>query len=216
MDKYDLVLDIVEHPDKYTTQQLTEILSDPEARETYNLLCKTDSAIECNNCNIDVDAEWERFTAERAGHRSRFFMWAGNRAASIAAIICTSIAAMAAGIAVTVSVMESGKEPVADIEEAPLAETPEKIVIADTIATPLDTIPATAASIMFEDVPLEVVMKEIAKAYNVEVKFTNKKTASLRLYYRLNTTLSLDEIISQLNTFGHIDIRRNDNTIIIY
>ncbi|MDE6542561.1 MAG: DUF4974 domain-containing protein [Muribaculaceae bacterium] len=215
MDKYDLVLDIVEHPDKYTTQQLSEILSDPETREIYNLLCKTESAVTFNNHNIDVDAEWERFAAKRALHRHRFFMWAGNRAASIAAIVCTSIAAMAAGIAVTVSVMESSKEPVVDIEEAPIAETPARAVVADTIVTPADTIPA-AAIVMFEDVPLEAVMKEIAKAYNVEVRFTNKKTASLRLYYRLNTALSLDEVISQLNTFGHIDIKRNENTIIIY
>ena len=215
MDKYDLVLDIVEHPDKYTTQQLSEILSDPETREIYNLLCKTESAVTFNNHNIDVDAEWERFAAKRAVHRHRFFMWAGNRAASIAAIVCTSIAAMAAGIAVTVSVMESSKEPVVDIEEAPIAETPARAVVADTIVTPADTIPA-AAIVMFEDVPLEAVMKEIADKYDVEVKFTNKKTASLRLYYRLNTALSLDEVISQLNTFGHIDIKRNENTIIIY
>ena len=96
MDKYALVLDIVEHPDKYTTQQLSEILSDPETREIYNLLCKTESAVTFNNHKIDVDAEWERFAAKRAGHRRRFFMWAGNRAASIAAIVGTSIAAMAA------------------------------------------------------------------------------------------------------------------------
>ena len=215
MDKYDLVLDIVEHPDKYTTQQLSEILSDPETREIYNLLCKTESAVTFNNHNIDVDAEWERFATKRAVHRHRFFMWAGNRAASIAAIVCTSIAAMAAGIAVTVSVMESSKEPVVDMEEVPVVETPAGVAMADTVVTPADTIPA-AAIVMFEDVPLEVVMKEIAKAYNVEVRFTNKKTASLRLYYRLNTALSLDEVISQLNTFGHIDIKRNENTIIIY
>ena len=217
MDKYALVLDIVEHPDKYTTQQLSEILSDPETREIYNLLCKTESAVTFNNHNIDVDAEWERFAAKRAGHRRRFFMWAGNRAASIAAIVGTSIAAMAAGIAVTVSVMDSGKEPlVVDNEETPVVETPAKVVIAGTVAATTDTIRTTPVIVRFEDVPLDVVMKEIAKAYGVEVKFMNKKTASLRLYYRLNTELSLDEVVSQLNTFGHIDIKRNENTIIIY
>ena len=217
MDKYALVLDIVEHPDKYTTQQLSEILSDPETREIYNLLCKTESAVTFNNHKIDVDAEWERFAAKRVGHRRRFFMWAGNRAASIAAIVGTSIAAMAAGIAVTVSVMDSGKEPlVVDNEETPVVETPAKVVIADTVAATTDTIRTTPVIVRFEDVPLDVVMKEIANAYGVEVKFMNKKTASLRLYYRLNTELSLDEVVSQLNTFGHIDIKRNENTIIIY
>ena len=31
--KYGLVLDIIEHPDKYTSEQLAEILTDPETRE---------------------------------------------------------------------------------------------------------------------------------------------------------------------------------------
>ena len=46
MDKYDLVLDIVEHPEKYTSEQLAEIMSDPDTKEGYNMLCKVDSAIE--------------------------------------------------------------------------------------------------------------------------------------------------------------------------
>ncbi len=219
MDKYDLVLDIIEHPDNYTSQQLSEILSDPESREIYNLLCKTDSAVNFNSRTVDVDGEWEMFAAKHAGHRRRLFRWAGSRAASIAAIVGTSIAAMAAGIAVTVSVMESGKEPIAEEDVTKVAaavESPARTVAADTIITPVDTIRTTAELIMFEDVALKEVMKEIADVYQVEVRFTNKETASLRLYYRLNTALSLDEVISQLNTFGHIDIKRNDNIIIIY
>ena len=58
MDKYELVLDIVEHPEKCTSGQLAEIMSDPETREIYNLLCKTESAIEANEeVEVDVDAE---------------------------------------------------------------------------------------------------------------------------------------------------------------
>lgn len=57
MDKYELVLDIVEHPEKYTSEQLAEIMSDPETREIYNQFCKTESAIDANE-EVDVDAEW--------------------------------------------------------------------------------------------------------------------------------------------------------------
>ena len=56
MDKYDLVLDIIAHPEKYTSEELNEIMADGETREIYNLLCKTDSAIEAHNV-VDVDAE---------------------------------------------------------------------------------------------------------------------------------------------------------------
>lgn len=40
MDKYKLVLDIIEHPDKYSSEKLQTILSDPKTKELYNLLCK--------------------------------------------------------------------------------------------------------------------------------------------------------------------------------
>lgn len=57
MDKYELVLDIIEHPDKYTSEQLQEIMSDPETRKIYILLCKIDSAIEVGAAaGIDVDS----------------------------------------------------------------------------------------------------------------------------------------------------------------
>ena len=59
---YALVLDIIEHPERYTEEKLNEIFSDSESREIYNLLCKTDSAIEAHNV-VDVDAEWADFLA---------------------------------------------------------------------------------------------------------------------------------------------------------
>lgn len=76
MDKYDLVLDIIEHPENYTSEQLAELLGEPEMREMYNLLCKTDSAIEASR-DIDVDVEWEGF-AQKHGRRPRLSsLWRG-------------------------------------------------------------------------------------------------------------------------------------------
>ena len=62
MDKYDIVLDLVEHPDKYLPERIAEILSDPEARKIYNLLCKAYSTLPSTEAEVDVDAEWQRFS----------------------------------------------------------------------------------------------------------------------------------------------------------
>lgn len=213
MDKYDLVLDIIEHPDNYTPEQLTEILSDPETREIYNLLCTTDSAIEAGN-SIDVDAEWHQFTRMHTVRPRRPFMRFGSRAASIVAIICTSIVAVAAGIAVTITVTDYHKsEPEADSQTADA--TPYVATVPDTITTSPDSVGAAGITIMFEDEPLEAIMQTIADTYGLTVEFNNPETASLHLYYRLDPALPLDEVISQLNTFDQINIQRNDNTLII-
>ena len=58
-------------------------------------------------------------------------------------------------------------------------------------------------------------MKEVAKAYGIEVKFNDMNVASLHLYYKFDPSLTLNEVIEQLNTFEQINIKRNGNTLTI-
>lgn len=210
-DKYTLVLDIIEHSDDYTSGQLAEILSDPETREIYNILCMTRSAVDADK-DIDVETEWERFTQEHAGSHRRRFAVPGRRAASIAAIIGTSIVAVAAGIAVTVAIIVHKPEP------TPCVETTTPSTVAETTvctATKNDTINTSQAPVMFENEPLERIMESIATTYGIEVKFNNKEAATLHLYYRLDPSLPLNEVVEQLNTFEQINITQNGNTLTI-
>lgn len=205
-----LVLDIVEHPEKYTSEQLAVIMSDPETREIYNLLCKTDSAIKANK-EINVDAEWEDFSKKYPVHSRRTFLWFGSRAASIAAIAGTSIVAVAAGIAVTVTVIGHKQEPVAENVVAPSVVA----VSADTTTTKNDTVMVGLTPVMFENEPLEKIMKEVAGAYGVDVRFDNREAALLHLYYKFDPSLPLTEIVEQLNTFEQINIKHNGNILTI-
>lgn len=210
MDKYDLVLDIIEHPDNYTSEQLTELLSEPEAREIYNLLCKTDSAIKAGEVP-DVNAEWEKFSAKHTTARPhRLFPWFGSRAASIAATVGSSIVAVAAGVAVTVSVIEHKPEMVT--EEVTVTSVADFETI-DAITSQNDTVRKNLSPVMFENETLEIIMKEIADAYGVEVNFNNKEAASLHLYYKLDPSLSLSDVVEQLNTFEQINIMQNGNSL---
>lgn len=210
MNKYELVFDIIEHPEKYTTDSLNKIMSDPETREIYALLCKTDSAVEANQ-DIDVDAEWNVFAQQNAVRTRRTFLWFGNRAASIAVIVLSSLVAVAAGIAITVVAFDKKQYIVAD--SAVETNSSEIASPTQTTLVQADTAMLPVASIMFEDETLEAIMNAVATAYGVEVRFNNRETAHLHLYYRLDTTLPLDEIISQLNTFEQININRNGNIL---
>lgn len=213
MDKYQIVLDIMEHPERYAPERVSEIMADPEMREIYNMLCDAETAIKANR-EVDIDAEWDTFARKHlAVRRHRWFDLFGSRAASIAAIACTSMVAVAAGIAVTMAVTD--RRATRDEEREIVAEVPSMIVVADTVVEPVDSLVAVTGSIMFENDTLERVMKEIALAYGVEVRMANAATASLRLYYKFDTTLPLDEVISQLNTFEQINIRCEGDTLII-
>lgn len=211
MDKYELVLDIIEHPENYTPERLTEIMSDRETREIYNILCKTDSAVAANK-GVDVDAEWDEFARKHNVRRRRRFLWPGNRAASIAAITCTSIVAVAAGIAITVAINYNRPEPIPnDVTVTPTVESMSR----NTVTMSDDTVRIAKEPVMFEDEPLETIMKEVAATYEVEVMLNNKETASLHLYYRLDPSQPINEVVEQLNTFERINIRQDGNTLII-
>lgn len=217
MDKYELVLDIIEHPENYTSEQLTEILSEPQTREIYNLLVKTRSVVD-TYVAPDVDAEWVRFSSEHGERRARrgFFLWTGSRVASITAIICVSAVAVAAGIAVTFAVSEHRAATVAEtanVKTEAIASTPAAEVTTVIEAEQRDTIVADMTPVMFENEPLGTIMKKIAEAYGVEVKFSNKEAASLHLYYKFDPALPLGDVIGQLNTFEQINITRNGNTL---
>lgn len=213
--KYDTVFYIIEHAGEYTPEQLTEILSDPEIREIYNIICKTDSSLEAQK-EIDTDAEWENFTEKHTIIPHRSFTWFGSRAASIVAIICTSIVAVAAGIAVTMSVIDHKVTPTVNNNEITVKTSPITASSDNTTVQPdtfnIDTDPTP---IMFENEPLTIIMEKVAVTYGVEVKFNNKEAASLHLYYKLDPALPLDEVIEQLNTFEQINIIQNGNTLSI-
>lgn len=213
MDKYDLVLDIIAHPEKYTPEELNELMADGETREIYNLLCKTDSAVAANR-EINVDAEWETFSDNHKIRCRRPFKWMESRVATIAVIVCSSIVAVAAGIAVTLSVTDHSPK------QAPVSVmADEALTIAisqDTVIKERgDTVAVIELPVIFENESLETVMQSVGKTYGVEVKFNNMEVSALHLYYKLDPALPLDEVISQLNTFEQINISRNGNTLTV-
>lgn len=62
MDKIDLLLDAIEHPDRYSAQEIDSLLSDPEVREAYELLHKAKTSL-TPIAHVDVHAEWDAFSA---------------------------------------------------------------------------------------------------------------------------------------------------------
>lgn len=208
MDKYDLVLDIIGNIDKYSPRQAEEILSGPEASEIYKVLCKTEASMSVSVDNPDVDIEWARF--ESRTRRNGFFSWFGNRAASIAVLAITTLAALAIGIAVTVHMAEQKSDSEAtEIPGFTAYESEDE----DKAASCPDTASERRTPVIFEDKPLREIIDEVSRQYSVTVEYESDKTPDLHLYYRFDPTLSLEEVIEQLNTFEQININIRDNKL---
>ena len=224
MDKYDLVLDIIGHPENFSQEQLKELLADKETREIYNLLCKTGSAVNRECDSLDADAEWEAFKEKRLtgdggssakpARRIKLVSWLSSRAASTAIVIglsITSIAAIGIGIKMMADRQQTtAKEAVAGVK--PLAPAADG---GDTIRTATRQKPAPAEPIVFENATLETILTATGEYYGVSVRYANNEAKTLRLYFRLDASLPLAEIIGQLNTFDRINITLKDNTLTV-
>lgn len=215
---YDKIFGIIDHPENYTSEQLAEILSSPEAKEIYNLLCLTASAEERRR-PVDTDAAWRDFSYMHISRRRQFFGIKGRRVASAAVIVASSIAAVAAGIAVSVaiSVRRSADAP-SRMTETVITESDQHSGTSLPDTSAMQEVAVTAersAPTVFEDETLETIINQISVTYDVKVRFNNKATATLHLYYKFDPALTIGEIVSQLNTFEQINIRLEDNTLII-
>lgn len=61
-DNIDRLLDALEHPENYSDAEVEQLLTDPEAREVYDMLRKTADA-SAPVSDINLDDEWRRFEA---------------------------------------------------------------------------------------------------------------------------------------------------------
>lgn len=215
MDKYDIVLDLVEHPVKYTPEKIAEILSDPEAREIYNLLCKADSTLASTDAEADVDAEWLKFS--QCHKKTKFqFLWSGSRAASIAAIAFTSLAAVAIGITVAVKTFDPKPQPIEVTAESSVespATISESISKDSTVVTA--EVKVLNTPVVFEDTSLEEILRRVAEVHGATIEYKRPETAQLHLYYKFDPAIPLKETIEQLNTFEQINIRISGKKITV-
>lgn len=216
MDKYDVVLDIIEHPENYTSARLSEILSDPETREIYNVLVKTQSAAKSRDTisSSEVDEERKRFEQAHPAPRFRF-LWLSGRAASIALLIVSSVVAFAVGITIKVS-LDRGKTDEAIVVAARGDAAQSQAVVRDTIAPSSEGVPAKSTSpVLFENASFGEIVETIAKTYGVKARFEAEAKKQLHLFYKFNPNNTLQNIVDQLNSFEQIDITLEGSELVV-
>lgn len=215
MDKYDIVLDLIEHPAEYTPERIVEILSDPETREIYNLICKTGSTFASQDAEVDVNDEWQSFSKSHKKPKFRFF-WSGSRAASITAIAFTSLAVAAIGITVAVKTFapqpQSLETPAKTSISKPVSMS-ESVENDSTVIAEEVVLPNTP--ILFEDASLEEILNRVSEVHGFSVEYENPEVAMLHLYYRFDPAIPLKETVEQLNSFEQINIRINGKKILV-
>ncbi len=203
-DKIRLLLDMHEHPENYSDEQLAAMLDD----EMQKQLATAKRAM-TDIPEPDVDAEWQRFEHEHfAPTRDRRWL---KVAAMIAGVLMLSAFTYAAIHAVRHSVNDKAKEPTETVATEPQPESTvgPRLGVADTAAV------VEAEPVVFDNQPLDQMLEQIAPHYSMQVEFRNEDVRNLRFYFVWQPDEDLDAVLERLNLFESVNISKEGNTIVV-
>jgi len=218
MDKTAQLFLMMEHPERYTDEQWSEILADDECRELYTMLSMTRSAVDAQRIeqqasDEEVSREWDRFALANRLHPKESFA-RRHRIAAAAAIALIAAGIMVAAVQTRFFGLLPDDNPPVDMTpglEAPAPSWSGDITTDDVTGEP----DAKAAAHLYDDVPLEDIIDDLSAHYQVQAEWCNDDVRSLRLYYNWDPDFSLEKVVDMLNSFDAISITLDKDKLII-
>ena len=207
-EKQRIFLNMLDHPEKYTTKEIEALLADEEISSFASYLAMTKRAMKRHEDeDIDVNVEWERFAIEHSIPQRRNWK---RVAASTIGIIFISGLAFAATVQLGILPFFGSKEEVETHPKTPHITATNSIkkaqaerkTVSDSLNRVLlhktDSIPPQP--IVFED---------------TSVKVLNPVSTHIRLYFKWDRQCSLQQNIELLNAFDRVKVSYSDNTLTI-
>ena len=202
------LLEMLDNPDAYTEQQIQDIINhDEDTRETYRIIveAKRSSRHRQDKKPVDVDAAWQRFNQKFQPKQSSS-NWMKIAASFIGVLLVSGIAFAAIHI-------------VRQYQKQETPQTTDTIAVADSSPStlnsslPEDTV--TVQPVIYDNIPLEKMLPEIAAHYDVKVVFANDEARELRFHFVWNPQQGIDQVVSDLNQFERLNVTLKDNQITV-
>lgn len=231
--KWDMLLNLLEHPEKYSETQKDELLGDKEVNELYQQLIETrqslDFAMSKEKMKMpSIDAEWEKLKEEKQQKEEMnqnaetqqtaklFSLWSPMRkVAAVAAVLVVSGITFAAIHLVTRShqasdkhnteLVASQKDSIQQVSASQKSNIEEKTDSASLAQLPL----------VYENAELQNILTPIAGHFHLQVTYQNESARHIRLFLQLEKNMSLDDIIELMNHFEKVNIRHEGQTLIV-
>ena len=225
--KWDMLLDLLEHPEKYSETQKDELLGDEEVNELYQLQVETRQSLDFAKSKEkmkmpSIDAEWEKLkdetkqNAETQQTAKQLPLWSPMRkVAAVAAVLFVSGITFAAIHLVTRSHQpsdNSNTELVASQKDSiQQVSAPQK----SNIEEKTDSASLAQLPLVYENAELQNILTPIAGHFHLQVTYQNESARHIRLFLQLEKNMSLDDIIELLNHFEKVNIRYEGQTLIV-
>ena len=231
--KWDILLNLLEHPEKYSETQKNELLGDEEVNELYQQLIETRQSLDFAKSKEkmkmpSIDAEWEKLKEEKQQKEEMnqnaetqqtaklFSLWSPMRkVAAVAAVLVVSGITFAAIHLVTRSHQpsdNSNTELVASQKDSiQQVSAPQK----SNIEEKTDSASLAQLPLVYENAELQNILTPIAEHFHLQVTYQNESARHIRLFLQLEKNMSLDDIIELMNHFEKVNIRHEGQTLIV-
>ena len=238
------LLELQEHPEQLTDEQLQQILADDEMRQLMQQLGFAKRAFKhdaLKNDTPDVEGEWEKFAASHSEEleildegeykpRLRAYLAPRKIAASfIGVLLASGIAFAAIQVVRNISTPKPQQptteqttiEPVTSLPTDTLwfrQDSKSQSTIEPVTSLPADTVKADTIPVepyIFNNVPLDSMLTAIAAAHGISVEFENEAVRQLRFHFVWKREDSLMRVVEKLNTFEAVNIGMEDKTLVV-
>ena len=236
--KWDMLLDLLEHPEKYSETLKDELLGDEEVNELYQQLIEIRQSLDFAKSKEEmklpsIDAEWDKLkdemklkekqlkeekkqNAETQQTAKLFPLWSPMRkVAAVAAVLVVSGITFAAIHLVTRSHQASdfdNTELVASRKDSvQQVSAPQK----SNMEEKTDSASLAQLPLVYENAELQNILTPIAGHFHLQVTYQNESARHIRLFLQLEKNMSLDDIIELMNHFEKVNIRHEGQTLIV-
>ena len=242
--KWDMLLDFLEHPEKYSETQKDELLGDEEVNELYQQLVETRQSLDFAKSKEkmkmpSIDAEWEKLkdemklkekqlkeekqqkeemsqNAETQQTAKLFPLWSPMRkVAAVAAVLVVSGITFAAIHLVTRSHQPSDNSNTELVASQKDSIQQVSAPQKSNIEEKTDSASLAQLPLVYENAELQNILTPIAGHFHLQVTYQNESARHIRLFLQLEKNMSLDDIIELLNHFEKVNIRHEGQTLIV-
>ena len=242
--KWDMLLDLLEHPEKYSETQKDELLGDEEVNELYQQLIETRQSLDFAKSKEkmkmpSIDAEWEKLkdemklkekqlkeekqqkeemsqNAETQQTAKLFPLWSPMRkVAAVAAVLVVSGITFAAIHLVTRSHQASDNGNTELVSSRKDSIQQVSAPQKSNIEEKTDSASLAQLPLVYENAELQNILTPIAEHFHLQVTYQNESARHIRLFLQLEKNMSLDDIIELMNHFEKVNIRHEGQTLIV-
>lgn len=218
------LLEMLENPEAYSEQEIHDIINhDEDTLQAYRLMVAAKQGYIHRQAETPANAEaaWQRLESKRLKTKNekhpehpRFQLF------KLSTFQLRKVAAMFIGILFVTGFTFAAIHLLNHTSSSsPISEGNETALVEDTVEKATASVPAEegaeAELIVFDNVSLDSIAKDIAAYHHLPMEIENDEARQLRFFFEWNQKDSLQEVIEKLNMFEHVTLAVENGKLMV-